>query len=149
MRTAPLRPLSEYMSPAARPAPLLPCLLLAVTVIALAAMPLPWHHHDIPAEGYTIIYGIQGANWLVVIAAVCALFASRCFRIAPGFYAKWAISIIAFVVTLGMYADYLDSQDNAAQIFVRVYNGPGFYLGVALVPVILAAAVTAWRTALP
>lgn len=146
---APLRPLSDYMSPAARPSPVLPAVLLAGALVALVSMPLPWHHHDIPAHGYTIVYGYQGANWLVVVAALCVVFAVRFLLMSPGFYAKWAVTIVAFLTTLGMYGDYVDSQDNAAQIFVKMYSGPGFYLGVALVPVLIAAAVMTWRTALP
>ena len=148
-RTAPLKPLSDYMAPAERPSVVPSLVLLVAALVAAVSMPLAWHHHDVPAAGYTIVYGIQGANWLVVVAVICAAFAVRFLRNSPGFYAKWSVTFIAFAVTLGMFADYLDSQDNAAQIFVKVYNGPGFYLGVVLVPVVISAAVAAWRTAIP
>ena len=57
--------------------------LLATAALFICSMPLPWHHHIIPAAGYTVVYGIQGANWLLVVAAIC--WQPRSLRPATGY----------------------------------------------------------------
>ena len=120
-------------------------------VSAAVAMPFPWHHRIAPGPiaRIEVVRGIDGASWLIVIAAVCLLFAARFVMRRPGFYVKWALTITAFVALLGVCADYIDDQARAGEINSAAYSGPGFYLGVAVVPIVIAAVVVAWRNADP
>ena len=118
------------------------CVPLVVGVALLvASMRLPWHHHVIPAAGYTIIYGIDGASWLLVVAGIAAGFALRLFYNAVGGYVRSFLALLAFVTVLGVYADYVDTQTRAAQLYINAYFGVGFYMALAGTAALVSAAV--------
>lgn len=121
------------------------CLPLLATVVLLAvSMRLPWHHHVIPGAGFTIIYGIDGASWLLVTAGLAAGFALRLFWYPPGGYVRALVGLLTFLTVLGFYADYVDTQTRASQLYVDAYFGPGFYVALAGIGVLVVAAVLAW-----
>jgi len=125
---------------------LVPAALVAAVVLFAISMPLAWHHHVIPAAGYTIVHGYQGANWLIVAAVIALVFAIVVRRRGFGYYGRWLLTIVGFLVTLGVYADYVDAGSRAYQIYVAPYYGPGFFVGVAATAVLVITVVAAWRT---
>jgi hypothetical protein len=123
------------------------------TIVALAALPLGWHQREVagPRAAFRIVTGFDVVSWLVVIALICTLLGARFFFRSPGFYTKWTAMFVALATTIGIFSDYIDAESRAAQPNPNAtpYNGPGFYLGIALVVVLIVATVLAWRTAEP
>jgi hypothetical protein len=121
--------------------------------VAFASLPLAWHLREVPGPRviFRIASGFEVASWLVVIGAICLLLGARFFFRSPGFYTKWAVTFAALATTIGMSGDYIDSESRAAQLNPNStpYDGPGFYLAVALVPVMIVATVLTWRAADP
>jgi hypothetical protein len=142
----PLKHLAEYESTPAPRALTSAAILFLAAATFVVSMPLGWHHRFIEGDGYVLLYGFQGASWLNVIAAIAVIFAIRLVRIAPGMYTKWLLTITAFVAFVGMAADYFDSLSRAAQVFADAYFGPGFYVGLAGMGLVLCATVLTWRT---
>jgi hypothetical protein len=123
-------------------------LMLAATVPMIAvSMPLPWHHRIIPGGGFTVIHGIEGANWLLVVAAIAVALGLRFRSLPAGYYTKWLLTITAFLTVIGMFAEYIDTQTRAAQNHVDAYVGQGFFVGLAATALIVASTVVAWRSA--
>jgi hypothetical protein len=143
----PLRPLSEFAEPPETPTRLLPAVLILTAVIAAVSMPLPWHHRVLPGPFLRIVVvrGIDVASWLIVIAVICILAAARFAKRRPGFFGRWFVPFVAFATAIGVYADYLDAQGRSGALNMPAYMGPGFYLGVGLVPVLIVAAVLSVR----
>jgi hypothetical protein len=139
----PLKPLASYWTPP-RPVRLLVVPLVAAVGLLLASMRLPWHHHVVPAAGYTVIYGIQGASWLLVVAALCTIWAIRFWILPPGWWARWLLTIMTVLLGIGMFADYVDAQTRASQLYVQAYFGPGFYVGLAGTGFVVIANVLLW-----
>jgi len=100
---------------------------------------------------FRVVTGFDIASWLAAIAVICAFLGARYLFRYPGFYTKWTMFFVALVTTIGIFADYIDTESRAARLNPnsRPYNGPGFYVGVALVPVMIAATVLVWRAADP
>jgi hypothetical protein len=117
--------------------------VLAAVLFAIS-MRLAWHHHVVPAAGYTVVYGIQGASWLLVAAGLAAGFALRFAIQFPGGYSRALMSFLAVLITIGIYADYVDAQTRAAQLYVAAYVGPGFYVALAGTALVILAAVLVW-----
>jgi uncharacterized membrane protein YfcA len=100
---------------------------------------------------FRVVTGFDVASWLAAIAMICTILGAWFFFRYPGFYTKWTVLFIALVTTIGIFADYIDAESRAAGLNPNStpYNGPGFYVGVALVPVMIAATVLVWRAADP
>ena len=62
-----------------------------------------------------------------------------------GGYSRALLSLLALLITIGVYADYIDAQTRAAQLYVAAYVGPGFYVAVAGTALIILSAVLVWR----
>ncbi len=119
--------------------------LAGAALLFAASMPLPWHHHDVPAAGYAVVPGIAADNWLVVVAAVLVAVVAWMAVQPPGYYILALLGVTVFVVSLGIFADYLDTEARSAQLYVSPYFGPGFFLAAAGGAVLIAGAVLAWR----
>lgn len=126
-------------------------LSLAALLVAVA-MPLPWHHMRLLNGGYTIVRGMETDSWLILVALIGLAFVSRFQRWPPRFYAKWLLTITAVLTAFGMFVDYIDWQNRAAQQAgtltgpnTGTYFGPGFYVALAATAFLLVAAVIAWR----
>jgi hypothetical protein len=119
--------------------------LLAAAALLICSMPLPWHHRVVPAGGYTVIDGIRGASWLLVVAAILVGVVFRLLARPPGYYVLALLAVASFAAFIGMYADYVDDQDRAAQLYVAAYVGPGFFVALAALPALVLALVRAWR----
>ena len=139
---SPLPPLVERGG-----APAAAVLLALSAVIFVVSMPLAWHHDVIPAAGYRVVRGIDGASWLIVAAAICVGFIVRFARRPPEFLSRWLITIATFLVVLGMFIDYINWQDNAGVLYVRAYFGPGFFVALSGALVLVLATVAVWRSA--
>ena len=125
----------------------LPMACLGVSAVLFAAsMPLPWHHRLLDTGGIQVVRGIDGASWLVVAAAVNALFLIRFVRVPPGFYAKWLLTLATVLTVLGMFSDYINWNSRAGQLHMPAYYGPGFYVAVLGMIALVVAAVACWRT---
>jgi hypothetical protein len=126
---------------------------LLAAAVALASLPLAWHQREVPGPRaiLRIVSGFDVANWLVVVAVIYVLLGARFFFRYPGFYTKWTVLFVALATTIGIFADYIDAESRAAQMNSNStgYNGPGFYLAAALVPVMIAATILVWRAADP
>lgn len=114
------------------------------------AMPLPWHHRLLESGGYTVVHGIEGDNWLIAAALVAVVLLVRVWREPPGFYIKWLTSIVAALAVLGIFIDYIDwnartAQANQLGVQGTTYFGPGFWLGLAGIGLLVLAAVLTWR----
>ncbi|MBV8301241.1 MAG: hypothetical protein JOY68_04905 [Candidatus Dormibacteraeota bacterium] len=140
-----LTPLSAYRKTPRRLV-LLPLLLTLPAVLWLVSMPLVWHHHDIPGEGYTVLHGYQVDSWLIVAALVSLGFALRFHRWGFGFAGKWLLAIFAVIVAIGLWADYIDNQIYAASVYAGSFYGPGFIVGALGAAVLVAALPVSWRT---
>src|SRR5437899_7238519 len=117
----PLKRLSEYESVPAPRALMPAAVLLLAAATFVVSMPLAWHHRYIEGDGFTILYGYQGASWLNVAAAIAVIFAVRLIRVPPGMYTKWLLTIAAFATFIGVTADYYDTVSRAAQVFADAY----------------------------
>ncbi len=71
--------------------------------------------------------------------------ALRFFIKFPSVYSRASLTLLAFLITIGIYADYLDEQDRAGQLNAAAYVGPGFYVALAGMALIILAAVLVWR----
>lgn len=138
-----LKPLSAYAAPAA-PVRSLALTLVAGAVLLSASMPLAWHHLVIPAAGYQVIRGIDGASWTAGIAALSLVIAAWFWRRRPGFYSKWSVTFLAFAAVLGIFVDYVNWNARAAQVYAAPYNGPGFFVALGGAAVVVIATVRAW-----
>ena len=142
----PLKRLTEYESAPAPKALMSAAALFLAAATFVVSMPLAWHHRFISGDGFTILYGYQGASWLNVVAAVAVIFAVRLVRTPPGMYTKWLLTITAFATFVGMAADYFDSLSRAALVFADVYFGPGFWVTLSGTGLVIVATVITWRT---
>jgi hypothetical protein len=125
---------------------LLPALLMLVIVSDAVALFLPWHHRWDPAlDAYRIVDGIDGASWLVGVIVLCALLAWLLGREQAGFYTKMAAAVTTFLAFTGMVVDYLNWQGVGAEANSPVYVGPGFYVALAGLGVLLLSTVLGWR----
>ena len=127
------------------PARHLTVLLLACAVAFATSMPLPWHHDVIPAAGYRVVYGIGGASWLVVAAVLCAVFALMFALRRPAFYSRWLVTLLGFCVVLGVFTDYINWQNSAGRLYVAAYFGPGFYVALGGMLLLVLTVVLTWR----
>ena len=144
---AALRPLEDYRSATPRPI-LVPALLIGSATAIAISMPLAWHHREIPGPraGLAVVHGYEIASWLIVAALLEIIFASRFHWRGFGYYGKWLLTILACLVTLAMFADYVDSGNRAAQLNMAGYYGPGFYVGLAATALLIVSVPAAWRT---
>ena len=120
-------------------------ILIAAALTLGASMPLPWHHHDLAGGGYTVVYGINGANWLLVVSLLLLVLAARVAVRYVSYYVISCLTIVTVLSLLGVYADYTDSYGRAAQVYVNPYYGPGFFTGLTGVLLLLPATVLVWR----
>lgn len=141
-----LGPMPPIVAP--RLTPIASILLIVAALLFIASLPIPWHHDVIPAAGYRVVRGIDGASWLVVATAVVIAFAVRYLVRPPAFPSKWFLVGLTFCVTLGMIIDYIDWQSSAAFLYTRAYFGPGFYVALTGAAVLVVATVQAWRSSL-
>jgi len=125
---------------------LLPALLSAAAALCGAAMPLAWHHLDVPGEGYTVLRGWDIASWLVVAAAPALAFAVRFSRWGFGYFGRPLLLAYTFCVCIGLYSDYINAQARAASLFASPYFGPGFFFGVVAAVLLISATVISVRT---
>jgi len=139
-----LKPLSAYASPPTRPVYPIAVLLVEAAATLAASQPFPWHHAVIPAAGYQVIRGVDGATWVAGIAALCLVMAAVFWRKPPEFYSKWSMGLIAFAATLGMFVDYINWMTRGAQLHVTPYFGPGFYIALAGTAIVVTAMVRTW-----
>src|SRR5437867_9675223 len=142
----PLKQLAEYESAPAPKALMSAAALFLAAATFVVSMPLGWHHRFISGDGFTILYGYQGASWLNVMAAIAVLFSVRLIRVPPGMYTKWLLTIAAFATFIGMATDYFDTLSRAAQVFADAYFGPGFWVSLGGTGLVIAATVVTWRT---
>jgi hypothetical protein len=128
-------------------------LLVALGCAALlfaGSMPLPWHHRILQTGGYVVVRGIDGDNWLIAFALIAILFLFRFARSRPTPSMRWLLSGTVGLALLGMFVDYVDWRARTAQaepsgVGMQTYFGPGFYLGLAGVLLLVVATVLAWR----
>jgi hypothetical protein len=119
--------------------------LVVAIGLYVAAMRIPWHHQLIRGGStYTVVYGINSESWLLAVAAIAVLFAVRFFVERPGGYSRFVLTFVAFLTVIGIYGDYVDWQDRAAQSNNEAYFGPGFYVGLAGTGALVAAAALTW-----
>jgi hypothetical protein len=134
-----------------RPARSVAAGLALAAVLAAAAMPLVWHHLTVPNPAFygpptlEIIHGSDTSNWLIAVAVLAALLALRTRAYAPGSGVTWAITWLAFATVNGMFIDYLDWSRRGVSLYVQPYYGPGFYIGLVCLAVLIATAIMAWR----
>jgi peptidoglycan/LPS O-acetylase OafA/YrhL len=147
IRTQPRHPLAEYDTTPPPPRRELTVILVAATLLLTLSMPLAWHHHEIPADSFIVVNGIDGANWLLVIGVIAIGLAVRFYSQPAGFYSKWLLTVTAFIATLGIFAEYIDNQTHAGQLHIEPYVGPGFYVGLVANTLLVAAALLSWRGA--
>jgi hypothetical protein len=79
------------------------------------------------------------------VAVLAALLALRTRAYAPGSGVTWAITWLAFATVNGMFIDYLDWSRRGVSLYVQPYYGPGFYIGLVCLAVLIATAIMAWR----
>ncbi len=119
-------------------------MLVAAAALLAASQPLPWHHRVIPAAGYVVVRGLDGASWITVIAALCLVMAVVFWIKVPEFYSKWSMTLLAFVAVLGIFVDYVNWDTRAAQLYESAYFGPGFYIALGASAIVVLATVRAW-----
>lgn len=138
-----LKPLSEYWSP-----PVVTRRLavpfVAAAALFIASMRLVWHHRIVPGAGYTLVLGIDGASWLLIVAGIAIVVAFRLMLLPQGWWTRWALGIVCVMLLIDMFADYLDWKDRAAFFYVAAYFGPGFYVGLAGTACFIAGTVLVW-----
>lgn len=139
-----LTPLSEYRS-APRRLLLLPAMLTIPAVLWVLSMPLPWHHHDIPGDGFIVLFGYNVDSWLIIAALVAVGFAVRFRRHGIGLYTRWWLAIFAGAVCIGMSVDYIDNMSRSAAVFSKPFYGPGFVVGAIGAALLLVSLPVSWR----
>jgi hypothetical protein len=138
-----LKPLSAYPTPAP-PVRLLALTLVAAGLVLAASMPFTWHHIVIPAAGYRLVRGMDGATWAAGIAALSLVMAAWFWRNRPAFYSKWCVTFLAFTGVLGIFVDNVNWNARAAQLYVTPYDGPGFFVALGGMAILVIATVRVW-----
>ena len=133
-----------------RPTRWLPLTLAGGAVAALSSMPLGWHHLS-PAAASTLglptaVRGFDDGSWLMVVGIAALALAVRAWRVAPGLRTRLLTSAVAFVTVNGICFDYIDWQTRGVSAFAPPYYGPGFFVALGGMALVVAAAVLAWRT---
>lgn len=141
---AALQPPSVYWTPVYPARVLLIAPVLAVALL-IASMRLPWHHVVITAHHVDVIYGIQSASWLLVVAGVCALCTVRFWVLRPGATTCWLFTIMTLFTLIGMFGDYIDWEGRAGEVNVQAYFGPGFFLALGATALVVLECALAWR----
>ncbi|MBJ7610521.1 MAG: hypothetical protein JF887_14000 [Candidatus Dormibacteraeota bacterium] len=133
------------------PTRLLPATLTLAAAVAIAAMPLVWHHLRIPAASFygppavAVFNGLSAASWLLVVAAFALVLAIRTYmRMLTGGN-KWALTVLAFAAVNGMVFDYYDWSTRGVSLYMKPYYGPGFFIGLGGAALTVVAAIIAWR----
>jgi hypothetical protein len=127
------------------PTRLLPAALAISSLAIAASMPLVWHHLHIPGSTFSLVDGFTADSWLVLVAAVAIGFAIRTGVTTPGLAGRWAITVLAFATANGMFIDYFDWSLRGVSLYVQPYYGPGYFLALAGVAPLVAAAILVWR----
>src|SRR5437660_4718890 len=131
-------------APYRRPIVLL-ILLMLVSAVLISSMVMPWHRHHVPGGGYTVVYGIRGANWEIALAAALMGVVARLTFRPIGYFIAFLTGTLAFFGFLGMCVDYIDDKALAASLGVDAYYGPRFWVALAGTAGLLSAGVLAWR----
>ncbi len=137
--------------PPDRPSRPLALALVLGAALALASLPLAWHHLLVPNPAFygpdilEVLSGWDAASWLLAIGAAAAGLAALSFVREPGLGHAVAVTVLAFVAVNGMVIDYLDWSRRGVSALVGAFFGPGFYLGLGCAAVLVVAAVIGWR----
>ena len=127
---------------------LLVAMALPIALFAVS-MPLPWHHFMPPTGGVTVVRGIDGASWLIVMSVIALYLLVRAVLDRAGWYTRWLMNITSLMLLIGIFSDYIDWQSRAAQRlgldFIPAYFGPGFFCALAGVLIFIVANVLLWR----
>ncbi len=99
--------------------------------------------------GIVVVRGIDGASWLLAAVLVALIVLVQHLRDRAGFYVKWLLTVSSLLLLIGIFTDYIDWQNRAAQKqglnYVPAYFGPGFYLALAGTATFLMSMVLLWR----
>jgi hypothetical protein len=140
-----LKPLSTYQPRPYRPRLVAIIALLAVALLYACAMPLHWVGVVTATGSYVIVSGIDKASWMLLAAAVIVAIAVRLMLAPPGGYVRFAMLLLDFFVSLGLYIAYIDNQGRAVSDSFTPYLGPGFFLALGATAVLIASSVVVWR----
>lgn len=119
-------------------------LLVLVPILLVVAQPLPWHHDIVPGDGYHVVYGYTRSYWVLIIAFIVVGLGARIAARPVTVPVVVALIAVAGVTMIGVYADWAGSYSQARSLNVDPYNGPGFFLVVAALAVLVATAGAAW-----
>jgi hypothetical protein len=139
------------LPPAQRPSRLLATTLVLAGATAGAAMPLVWHHLDVPSPTFSgplvreVLDGLSAASWLIGVAAITLALALRLYRHPPGSGMKVTIAVLAFLTVNGMFIDYFDWSRRGVSLQSPAFYGPGFFVGLGCAALLVFAAVFGWR----
>ena len=140
-----LRPLSEYQPAPYRPNWLAIGGLLVAAASYIISMPLHWAGVVSPLGRYLMVTGIEQANWMIVAAVAVVAIAVRLMLQPPGGYIRFSFVFLDFLISFGLYAEYIDNDGRAETDGFTPYLGPGFFLALAGTAVFIASGVFAWR----
>jgi len=140
-----LKPLSAYRSGPYRTRRVAITTLLIAALLYACSMPLQWVGVITATGSYVTVSGIDKASWMLGAAAIIVAVAVRLMVEPPGGYVRFALLLLDFFVSLGLYIAYIDNAGRAASDGFTPYLGPGFFVALGATAVLIAASVSVWR----
>ena len=119
-------------------------LLLLIPALFIASQPLPWHHDIIPGHGYRVVFGYTRSYWVLVIGVIAVAVFVRVVRRPLTTYVVVLLLALGGVTIIGMYSDWANSYMQAGALGLPPFNGTGFFVALAGLVAVLAAAAGAW-----
>jgi uncharacterized membrane protein len=140
-----LRPLTAYQVEAYRPRIPVIVGLIVVAALYVGSMFLNWAGVVAVDGSYLIVTGLRQANWMLAVAVVVLVLAIRLSRAPPTGFLHFGFVALDFLVTLGLYIEYIDNLGRAEADTMKPYLGPGFYIALGATALLIVSTVFGWR----
>lgn len=141
----PLSPLSRYQPPPYRPKVLVVVAMLTVALLDAVSLPLNWVGVITDGGSYVIENGVEQASWILVVAVVVVALAIRLMVGPPTALVRCAYVGLDFLVSLGLYIEYVNNLGRAESYTTAPYLGPGFFLALGATALLIVATIVGWR----
>jgi hypothetical protein len=140
-----LRPLTAYQAERYRPRIPVIVGLIVVAALYVGSMFLNWAGVVAVNGSYLIVTGLRQANWMLAVGVVVVVLAIRLSRAPPTGFLHFGFVALDFLVTLGLYIEYIDNLGRADADTMKPYLGPGFYIALGATALLIVSTVFGWR----
>jgi uncharacterized membrane protein len=140
-----LRPLTAYQPERYRPRIPVIAGLIVVAALYVGSMFLNWAGLVAVDGSYLIVTGFRQANWMLVVAVIVIVIAIRLSRTPPTGFLRFGFVALDFLVSVGLYIEYIDNLGRAEADTMKPYLGPGFYIALGATALLIISTVFGWR----